>query len=118
MEEAFEAERAKPGPAKYKNMPVLNEPLKGQLAELLTDAATLERQYQILFDNGHKDDADMNELSELHQRWLSSRERFIDALKEGNWPESVLELAVPTLGQMADRIANLEKRVFDKTRQA
>jgi hypothetical protein len=112
MEEAAEAERASPGRAAYKDLPVLDEPLKSQLVKLLTDAAMLERRYQTLIGADTRNgDA---EPSQLHRRWLSNRERFFEALKETDLPKSVSEFAVPTLGQMADRISNLEKRVSAK----
>lgn len=115
MEEAAEAERANPGRSRYKDLPQLDEPLKSKLAELLTDAATLEQRYQALISGGtRKDDPRIEKLSRLHRKWLSNRERFIEALKEADLPKSVSEFAVPTLGQMADRISNLEKRVSDE----
>jgi hypothetical protein len=115
MEEAAEAERANPGRSRYKDLPALDEPLKGKLSELLTDAATLERRYQALISGGtRKDDARIEKLSRLHRKWLSNRERFIEALKEAGLPKSITEFAVPTLAQMADRISNLEKRVSDE----
>jgi len=48
----------------------------------------------------------------LHRKWLSNRERFIEALKEADLPKSICEFAVPMLGQMADRISNLEKSLL------
>ena len=112
MEEAAETERANPGRSRYKDLPQLDEPLKGKLAELLTDAATLEQRYQALISGGtRKNDARIEKLSRLHRKWLSNRERFIEALKEADLPKSASDFAVPTLGQMADRISNLEKRV-------
>jgi len=110
MEEAAEAERANPGRSRYKDLPPLDEPLKSKLAELLTDAATLEQRYQSLISGGtRKNDARIEKLSRLHRKWLSNRERFIDALKEADLPKNISEFAVPMLGQMADRISNLEK---------
>ncbi len=83
-----------------------------KLTELLTDAATLEQRYQALISGGtRKDDPRIEKLSRLHRKWLSNRERFIEALKEADLPKSVSEFAVPILGQMAERISNLEKRV-------
>ena len=115
MEEAAEAERANPGRSRYKDLPQLDEPLKSKLAELLTDAATLEQRYQALISGGTRnDDPRIEKLSRLHRKWLSNRERFIEALKEADLPKSVSEFAVPTLAQMAERISNLEKRVTDK----
>ncbi len=109
MEEAAAAERANPGHAWYKNLPELDEPLKGKLSELLTDAAALERGYQALISAGtRKSDAHIHELRQLHQKWLSNRERFIEALKEAALPKSISDFAVPTLGQMAARISDLE----------
>lgn len=115
MEEASEAQRANPTQSRYKDLPVLDEPLRGKLAELLTDAAMLERRYQALISGGtRKDDARIEKLSRLHRKWLSNRKRFLESLKEADLPESVSEFAVPTLGQMADRISNLERRVTKK----
>lgn len=112
MEEASEAERANPGHASYKDLPQLDEPLKGKLSALLTDAAMLERRYQILIDaRPRKTNAQIDELSRLHRQWLADRERFIESLKEADLPKNVCEFAVPTLRQMADQISNLEKRV-------
>lgn len=115
MEEAAEAERAGTAHARYKDLPELDESLKGKLSELLTDAATLERRYQSLIGTGpRKGDTQIDELSQLHRRWRSNLERFIETLKKADLPKSVSEFAVPTLGQMADRISNLEKRVSPK----
>lgn len=112
MEEASEAERANPGNASYKDLPVLDEQLKGELSALLTNAATLERRYQLLIDaRPRRPDVQIDELSRLHRQWLANRETFIEALKEADLPKGVSEFAVPILGQMADRISNLEKRV-------
>lgn len=113
MEEASEAQRANPGQSRYKDLPELDEPLKGTLSELLTDAAALERQYQALIGT-RKSDAHIDELSRMHRKWLSNRERFIESLKKADLPASVSEFVVPTLGQMADRISILEKRVSAK----
>lgn len=112
MEEAAEAERANPAHARYKDLPKLDEPLKGKLSELLTDAATLERRYQALTCAGtRKGDAqiEIDELNRLHQMWLSNREKFIETLNEADLPKDVSEFALPTLGQIADRISNLKK---------
>ena len=111
MEEAADAERANPGRSHRKDLPELNEPLKSRLSELLTDAATLERRYQALISGGtRKNDARIEKLSRLHRKWLSNRDRFIEALKDADLPKSVSDFAVPMLGQMAERISNLEKR--------
>lgn len=110
MEEAAEAERANPGQSRYKDLPELDEKLKGKLSELLTDAAVLERQYQALIGAGtRKGGVHIDELSRMHRQWLSKRERFIESLKEADLPKSVSEFVVPTLGQIADRISNLKK---------
>lgn len=118
MEEASAAQRANPKQARYKDLPELDEPLKGKLSELLTDAAALERRYQALIGPGTratlKGDARIDELSTMHRKWLSNQERFIESLKKTDLPKSVSEFVVPTLGQMADRISNLEKRVSAK----
>lgn len=112
MEEAAEAERANPQRSRYKDLPQLEEPLKSKLVELLTDAATLEQRYQSLISGGTRNnDPRIGKLSRLHLKWLSNRERFIEALKEADLPKSVSEFAVPALGQMADRISHLEKHV-------
>lgn len=67
MEEASEAQRANPGQSRYKDLPELDEPLKGKLSELLTDAAALERKYQALIGAGtRKGGAD--ELSRRHRK--------------------------------------------------
>lgn len=112
MEVASEAQRANPRQSRYKDLPELDEPLKGKLSELLTDAAALEQRYQALIGPGtRKGDAHIDELSKMHRKWLSNRERFIESLKKADLPKSVNEFVVPTLGQMADRISNLKKRV-------
>lgn len=112
MEEAAEAERANPGHGRYKDLPELDEPLKDKLSQLLTDAAALERGYQALISAGTRK-SDAGELRRLHRRWMSNRDRFIEALEEAGLPKSISEFAVPTLGQMADRISSLEKCVSD-----
>ncbi|CAN7782357.1 transposase [Cupriavidus necator] len=111
MEEAAEAERANPS-KKYLEMPELNAPLKSLLAALLTDAATLERGYQALIDAAYRDGmgGKLDELNRRHRIWLDDRERFVGALNEAGTPTIVLEVVVPALGQMADLIAQLEKR--------
>ncbi|TDF53378.1 transposase [Cupriavidus sp. L7L] len=111
MEEAAEAERANPS-KKYLEMPELNAPLKSLLAALLTDAATLERGYQALIDAASREGmvGKLDELNQRHRIWLDERERFVGALKETRAPTIVLEVVVPAIGQMADRIAQLEKR--------
>ncbi|MBA3992556.1 MAG: transposase [Cyanobacteria bacterium DS2.3.42] len=115
MEEAAEAQRANPGQSRYKDLPELDEPLKGKLSDLLTDAAVLERQYQALIGAGaRKGDANIDELSRMHQKWLSNRDRFIESVKESDLPKNVSEFVVPTLGQMADRIAQLKIRAGGK----
>lgn len=111
MEEASEAQRANPGQSRYKDLPVLEEPLRGKLAELFTDAATLERRYQALISGGtRKGDPRIDKLSRLHRKWLSNRARFIESLKAADLPNSVSEFVVPNLGQMADRISALANR--------
>lgn len=109
MEEAAEAQRANGGQSRYKDLPELDEKLKGKLSALLTDAAVLERQYQALIGAGARQgDHNIDELSRMHQKWLSNRDRFIESVKESDLPKGVSEFVVPTLGQMADRIAHLK----------
>jgi hypothetical protein len=118
MEEAAEAERANPQRSRYKDLPQLDEPLKSKLAELLTDAATLEQRYQALISGGTRNqDPRIGKLSRLHRKWLSNRERFIEALEETDLPKSVSEFAVPALGQMADRISSLESTLQTATQR-
>jgi hypothetical protein len=112
MEEASQAERPNPGRSRYRDLPALDEPLKGKLSELLTDAAMLERRYQSLISGGtRKGDARIEKLGRLHRKWLSNRALFVESIEKAGLPKSVSEFVVPTLGQMADRISTLEKRV-------
>ena len=93
MEEAAEAERANPGRSRYKDLPQLDEPLKSKLAELLTDAATLEQRYQALISGGTRnDDPRIEKLSRLHRKWLSNRELFIESLKKQTYPRASANL--------------------------
>lgn len=112
MEEAAEAERANPRRT-YLKMPELNDSLKKQLSALLTVAATLERRYQSVIDANRRGVGDqLNELNRLHRQWLADRERFVETLNEAGVLKIVLEVVMPTLDQMADRIAQLKKRVL------
>lgn len=113
MEEAAEAERANPT-KKYLEMPELNAPFKSLLAALFTDAATLELRYQALIEGAKRDGmgGKLNALKQRHRIWLAERERFVGALKETGAPTIVLEVVVPALNQIADRVAQLEKRVI------
>lgn len=118
MEEAAEAERANPR-QKFVDLPELDDSLKPLLAALLTDAATLERGYQSLIDDRNRPGIRRltEELHECHSNWLAERERFVLSLKAADVPKSVIEFVVPTLGQMADRISILEKRVSARQNQ-
>ena len=108
MEAAAEAERANPT-KKYLEMPELNAPFKSLLAALLTDAATLELRYQALIEGAKRDGMGGKQ---RHRIWLAERDRFVGALKETSAPTIVLEVVVPALDQIADRVAQLEKRVI------
>lgn len=115
MEEAAEAERANPSRT-YTELPELSDSLKPLLAALLTDAATLERGYQAVVDaaNRRAMGGQLNKLARSHRSWLGDRERFFVALKEAGVPNVVLEVMGPGIGQMADRIAQLEKRAVSE----
>ncbi|CAG9180597.1 hypothetical protein LMG23992_04282 [Cupriavidus laharis] len=84
------------------------------LAALLTDAATLELGYQALIEVEKRDGmgGKLNELNQCHRIWLAECDRFVGALKETSAQTIVLEAVVPALDQIADRIAQLEKRVI------
>ena len=112
MEEGAQAERANPR-QKYQDLPELNDSLKPLLAALLTDAATLERGYQAVIDAANRSGnrISLDELHLHHRNWLADRERFILALKEARLSKIVLEVVDPAIDQMADRIAQLKKRV-------
>lgn len=113
MEDAAEQERANPKPASYKDLPQLPENLKVKMAELLTDAATPERRYQSFISGSSKPHkAQKVELRQLHQRWLTNREKFSNSLMESGLPEGVSKITTPMLSQIADRISNLEKIVL------
>jgi hypothetical protein len=45
-----------------------------------------------------------------HHQWLGDRERFVVMLKAAAVPVRALEVIVPALDQMEERIAQLEKR--------
>lgn len=111
MEEAAEAERKKPY-APYRGLPQLPEALKPMLANLLTNAATLEREYQTVIDttNRHGIGAQLDELHKSFRNWLGDRERFVVALKEAGVSEIAWNMISPAIDQMADRIAQLKTR--------
>lgn len=113
MEEAAEAERKKPTAA-YRGLPELPDVLKLLLAKLLTDAATLEREYQAVIDvtNRRGIDTQLHELNQRYRNWLGNRERFVVALKEAGVPKIAWEVVRPAIDQMADRIAQLEERAI------
>lgn len=111
MEEAAQTEQANPR-RPYLEMPELNDSLKPVLAALLTEAATLEGGYQAVIDakNRRRTDIEFAELNRRHHQWLGDRERFVVMLKEAAVPVRALEVIVPALDQMEERIAQLEKR--------
>lgn len=110
MEEAAEAERANPVRPAYKDLPQLSDALKAQVAQLLTDAATLERGYQTLIDSRRgKDTSQLNKLNELHRKWLADRKQFTDALKKQGLPKAASDYAEPIFSKMADRIDSLKE---------
>ena len=113
MEEAAEAQRARPRPS-YLDIPELNDALKPLLAALLTEAATLERGYQSLIDAAVRRGMGnaLEELNQRHRNWLRDRERFMVALKESGVPTIVLDVVNPALAQMAERIVQLETRAL------
>ncbi len=52
----------------------------------------------------------LNEFNQRHRIWLAECDRFVGALKEMSAPTIVLEAVVPTLDQIADRIASSKTR--------
>jgi hypothetical protein len=113
MEAAAEAQRAKPRPS-YLDIPELNDALKPLLAALLTEAATLERGYQVVIDAADRRGigTELDELNQRHRNWLGERERFVVALKASGVPTIVLDVVDPALAQMAERIVQLETRAL------
>ena len=108
MEEAFEAERQK-GSRPYDGLAPLSEPYKQQGADLLTTAATLERGYQALLGSGNRQaaQAQVREMNQRYQQWLSDLERFKSALRAQGAEPQALEYVNEAFGHLAERIKQL-----------
>ena len=112
MEEAFEERRRNPKRAAYADLPALSDALQHPLSELLTAAATLERGYQSVISTNRPGAELLGELNRLHDQWLVDRERFVAALRTASVPQKSLDIARVALGEMADRIAELKRRIL------
>jgi len=109
MEAAFEAERANP---RFLHVPQLNDRLKPMLEALLTDAARLQRGYQVVIDVANRavTGTALEELDQRYRDWIGDRERFVVALKEAGVPKIVFDVIGPGIGHLAGCIAQLAKR--------
>jgi len=112
MEEAFEEERRNPKQRAYGDLPELEDSLKRPLSELLTAAATLERGYQSVISANRPGVELLGELNRLHDHWLVDRERFVAAVRAASVPQKALDFVASGLGEMADRIAELKRRIL------
>ncbi|MCB1919595.1 MAG: transposase [Candidatus Competibacteraceae bacterium] len=108
MEAAFEAERQK-GSRPYDDLAPLSEPYKQQGADLLITAATLERGYQALLESGNRQaaQAQVREMNQCYQQWLSDLERFKSALQAQGAEPKALEYVNEAFGHIAERIKQL-----------
>jgi hypothetical protein len=113
MEEAAEAERAKPSRI-YDDFPLLSDPFKQSLSALLADAATLERDYQAVLNAGNSPGLrqHVNELTKLYCKWVVNLEMFTTALNASGVPKKAVDFITDTFGRMAERIAQLEDRAM------
>jgi len=108
MEEAFEAEHRKAS-RPYDGLAPLSEPHQQRAAHWLTMAATLERGYQALLENGNAKVAQpqVREMDRLHQQWLSDLESFKRALRAQGAEPRALEYVNEAFGPLAERIKQL-----------
>jgi hypothetical protein len=115
MEEAAEAERNTPSLA-YQDLPELPDDLKRMLSALLVNAATLEQGFQTLLDASKVRGMSrhMDTLRQLHRTWLGDRAHFAVVMKGAGVPLNSIKIVTLALGQMAERIAEIEKRACDE----
>ncbi|WP_051320771.1 hypothetical protein [Cupriavidus sp. amp6] len=105
MEEASEAERNKAS-RPYDGMAEVFEEHKQRAAQLLVTAATLERGYQAFRGSGNLQgfQPQVNELGQLHRKWLSELDSFKSALRAQGAEPRALEYVNEAFGHLVDRI--------------
>ncbi|MEO6823562.1 MAG: hypothetical protein ABI167_02335 [Nitrosospira sp.] len=108
MEEAFEAERNKAS-RPYDGIGKVPEQHKQLATQLLTTAATLERDYQAFRGCGNLQvfQTQVNELNRLHRQWLSDLESFKNSLRALGTEPKTLEYVNEAFGRLAERIKKL-----------
>ena len=84
------------------------------MAALLVTAATLERSYQEALDADKSPEwrLQMNELNELHRKWVADLEHFTSVLKRSDVPKKTVDIFVDAFDPMAKRIAQMQNRAM------
>ncbi len=116
MEEAAIAE-SKKAKTSYGHLPEFPDSIKAIVSQLLTDGATLEREFQSILD-GQAQQRDMwleiEVMAGCHEHWVSRFAGLTDELRDANVPQESVEIMKQVFEPMAQRINHLHSRAVAK----
>jgi hypothetical protein len=116
MEEAAVAE-SKKASTSYGHLPEFPDSIKAIVSRLLTDGATLEREFQVILD-GQAQQRDMwveiEVMAGCHEHWVSRFSGLTDELRVSNVPQESVKIMKQVFEPMAQRIDQLHSRVVAK----
>lgn len=114
MEEVAAAEFQKPGRA-HGDLTKLPEALQQQLSSLLSTAANLEREYQLLFGKVGSSVAEpwLRRLNPAHGQWEADLKRFRSELLAAGLPQTASDMVLPLLDRLVEHVATLRARLHE-----
>lgn len=112
MEKAAEAE-SKKLTTSYAGLPLLPDPIKATVAQLLTDGATIERGCQTILDgHGQRDMwVEIEVIDTQHEHWVEKFNGLTGELRAAHVPYKSYKLLMELFEPMAQRINHLHRKV-------